>query len=154
MCRSSKQAGRFQIRGATSVDTERINALLTHVNLPLPEPHEEVCFLIAEDAAGGVQGCVGWQIFENCALIRSLAVHWSQRGEGIAQSLVVEAIAQMKDQDLTDCYLLTLDAQGFAEKFGFRQISREQLPEPVQASHQVSSVCCSSAKTMHRPLAD
>jgi amino-acid N-acetyltransferase len=49
---------------------------------------------------------------------------------------------------LTEVYLLTLDAQGYFESFGFAVIDRERVPAEVAASREFDSICPATATAM------
>ncbi|WP_276503984.1 hypothetical protein [Terrimonas pollutisoli] len=57
-----------------------------------------------------------------------------------------------KSKEIISMYLLTETASKYFEKKGYKTIDREQVPEPVKASSEFSSVCPVSATVMMKPI--
>ncbi len=156
----------YRIRPAVPVDLRRIHSLLREGALP-PEGVEErlregyvvaVCGAEAtgvggiEDQGPEVVGVCGVEKHGPYGLLRSLAVSSPQRGTGIGRILVENRIKWAADEGLRALYLLTTDAEGYFERFGFVRIERAEAPAEIKASSEFSSLCPESAAVMVLPL--
>ncbi|MTI87017.1 MAG: GNAT family N-acetyltransferase [Balneolaceae bacterium] len=82
------------------------------------------------------------QSFGDNLLLRSVAVHSTQRGKRIGAQLVEKLV---QDFGRKPIYLLTESTTGFFEQLGFIVIKRGEVPEGVQKSTQFSKICPASA---------
>ncbi|MFB6265093.1 MAG: GNAT family N-acetyltransferase [Bradymonadaceae bacterium] len=139
--------------------TEAIERLLEACDLEaLPEPDLEVFspsrYYCAETRAGGIAGCVGWNRFEDAAVMHSLGVAPSSRRSGIGASLFATAVGQIMDEAPVEAiYLRTRQAVGYFSRFGFKRVETDAIPEPV-ATHPVYDVGDPGATTMVRRYRD
>lgn len=82
---------------------------------------------------GELVGCVAVHIdLENLAEIRSLAVDERYRNHGLGRRLIEAALEDARILGVPKVYALTYIA-GFFEKFGFKVISKDELPQKVWA---------------------
>jgi amino-acid N-acetyltransferase len=109
-------------------------------------------FKIYRDATGKLLGTGGLEFYDHSALIRSVAVVESERGKSTGKQIVQDLLEQAKVRSIKSVYLLTETAPGFFEKLGFRNVSRESVPDAVKASSEFSSVCPTSAACMEFSL--
>ena len=70
---------------------------------------------------------VNWQ---NLAELKSLAVVGSHKGKGIGRALVEAVLEEAKELKINKVFVLTY-VPGFFKKYGFKEISREELPHKV-----------------------
>ena len=75
---------------------------------------------------------IGLEIKNHSALLRSLAVDADYRNRGIATRLVGEIEDYAKSMEVDTLYLLTLTAEAFFEKYGYRRIARDSAPAGIQ----------------------
>lgn len=137
------------IRAARAEDRPAIATLLTESALPLaglPDPLD--AFVVAEDETG-IVGAMGLELFAPYALLRSAAVHPRQRGSGLGTRLAEATIALARSRQLTALYLLTTTAAEWFPRFGFRSITRAEVPPSVRASAEFVEACPASATVMH-----
>ena len=87
------------------------------------------------------------------ALLRSLAVDADYRNCGVATRLVGNIEDYAKSMDVDTLYLLTLTAETFFEKCGFRRIARDSAPAGIQETTEFKNLCPASAVCMVRHLA-
>lgn len=73
-------------------------------------------------------GCVGYELSEGVALLRSLAVQPTARGDGVGRQLVAEAEQHAKDSGAKEVFLLTTTAAAFFEQLGFKRVARDAAP--------------------------
>lgn len=133
---------------------EGISHLLETAGLPIPGHADVPVQMMAAFAGPHLVGCVGWESFGQQALLRSLAVHPSMRGQGVGQVLVDCLLDVMAGMEVDDVYLLTTEAAGFFARFGFETIERSNVPGPVQGSGEFALDCCQTAVVMKRNLGD
>ena len=97
-------------------------------------------FLVAEDAAGTIIGCVAvdatWDLLVE---IRSLAVIRKCHGKQIGRRLVEAALAEAREFGAREVFTLTY-VPDFFKRFGFEVIDRNTLP------HKVWLVCVKCPK--------
>lgn len=101
---------------------------------------------------GGLIGFVGWEDLGDAALLRSLVVVPSRRGQGWGKVLTDWALLRLAEQGVSDAFVLTTTIQDWAERLGFRRIEREAAPQALRATRQFTSLCPASAILLHRSL--
>jgi N-acetylglutamate synthase-like GNAT family acetyltransferase len=153
MQKSMAEFDGVRLRLATRADEPRVEALLTASDLPLDGVHEALdCFVVAEEGSD----LVGVAGIEECgktgqnALLRSVAVKDSWRGRGLGRALVTNAIAVAEQRGAKALYLLTTTADTYFPSFGFRQTTREAVPDDVKATKEFKEACPASATVMVR----
>lgn len=97
-------------------------------------------------------GVIGMERYGRFGLLRSMVVHPGFRNRQIAETLVNTLEQAAKSKEIMSMYLLTETASKYFEKKGYKTIQREQVPEPVKASSEFSSVCPVSATVMMKPI--
>lgn len=147
------RVGQARLRLATRRDEAAVAELLTTAHLPLDGVREALdCFIVAEegDALVGVAG------IEECgrpgtnALLRSVAVKDDWRGRGLGRALVTSAIALAEQRGARALYLLTTSAESYFPSFGFRETTRDTVPDDVKSTVEFKSACPDSAVVMVR----
>jgi UDP-N-acetylmuramate: L-alanyl-gamma-D-glutamyl-meso-diaminopimelate ligase len=124
------------IRPARREDMPRVRQILELVSLKgkdlTDDRWREGLVVIAE---GQVVGTVTVEIYDDAAVLRSLAVVPEWRGHGFGWLLADHAVARAREKGARRLYLLTETASDFfAEKFGFRAIDRATVDAAVTAS--------------------
>ena len=71
---------------------------------------------------------------------------------GIGQRLVKALEGEARAGEAAQLVLLTLTAESFFERQGYRVIDRRSVPEDVQASAEFKSLCPASAICMAKAL--
>jgi amino-acid N-acetyltransferase len=104
-------------------------------------------------AGGRVVGCAALEVYADSALLRSVAVDETARGQGIGQRLVRAALDLAHERGVRSAYLLTTTAEQFFPRFGFQRIDRREVPVDVQQSVEFRSACPASAAVMAVQLA-
>ena len=148
--------GELRIENAEASDFPAIAALLRETNLP-PDDIERYLdgFLVARgsEAATGhdtLLGSVGLEIYEESALLRSLAVHPDFQGNGLGTRLVNGITQIARDRGITRLYLLTDTAEDFFKRLGFKLVSRDEVPEEVKQSIEFTTLCTESPSFMKK----
>jgi N-acetylglutamate synthase-like GNAT family acetyltransferase len=120
-------------------DTRRVEAILRACSLSSPDLHPpDTTYLLSCTRAGGVAAAVGWSHLDSGhAILHSLAVAPTSRGSGIGASQLASAMLHLRDDlDVKGVYIRAEGAVGFFSGFGFEEIERQDLPEPV-ATHPI-----------------
>jgi amino-acid N-acetyltransferase len=133
----------LELRRATVSDVPRISDLIKYwaqKGRMLERSHELLTrtideFLILENAAGELAGCVGLhRLADDLAEVRGLAIHPDFQGKGLGRWLVLGAERLARDWGLKRLFAWTYE-QRFFEKCGFNRIPREveTLPQEIHA---------------------
>jgi amino-acid N-acetyltransferase len=140
------------IRSATIHDGERIEQLLSSLQLPTEgiEPHL-ANFVIAEQD-GQLVGVIGFERYGEEALLRSAAVAPAAQRLGIGKALTEHVIGEAAATGIDTLFLLTTTAERFFSLYGFETVSRAQVPGAVQRSIEFTSSCPASATVMRLSL--
>ena len=135
-------------RAASLADLPEIVELLTASGLPVAgvEAHIDA-FLLARQE-GSLAGCSGLERYGETALLRSVAVAEPYRGKGLARKLIAQLISVAQAEGIESMLLLTKTAAPYFEQFGFRTISRAEVPAAVQCSVQFQGACPASVTVM------
>ena len=136
------------MRRATRHDWSKIAALLVTADLPLAGADEHLpdFFLVFREDL--LVGTAGLERYGDTALLRSVAVASTERGQGLGQALVRQALAHAASLGLRQVVLLTTTAADFFPRFGFEPINRAEVPLAVQASVEFQEACPASAAVL------
>ena len=108
-------------------------------------------FWIAEHEGKPV-GVVGLEQYGGDALLRSVAVDGSWRGTGLGRTLVDTALEAARAAGVRGMYLLTTSAERYFPRFGFERITRENVPDSLNASVEFRGACPASAVIMRKMI--
>lgn len=143
---------RIALEPTTDRDLNEAIALLERNDLPTADLHAEEVRLFLARVDGEVVGVGGLEVYESAALLRSLVVVSSARGEGYGTSLTRALEDRAASLGATEVYLLTTDAGEFFGDLGYREIGREEPPRSIRNTAQFSTLCPDSAVCMRRRL--
>ena len=134
-------------------DELAIKRLLTTAGLPGADltPAHLARFLVLRDA-DQLGGVVGLEVFGAVALLRSLAVPTSRRGQGLGTRLAEAAEDHARSLGVAALYLLTTTAESFFARRGYRRIDRADAPAALHATAEFASLCPSTAVCMVKEL--
>ncbi|NHJ31855.1 MAG: GNAT family N-acetyltransferase [Asgard group archaeon] len=142
----------IKVEGAKVSDLEEIYTLLRLVGLPIEGVKENIDYFLLllrqVDTTEEIIGCVGLEIYEQYALLRSAVIHPDHQGKKYGKQLTLAIIAFAKLNGIAQLFLLTETAERFFEKFGFSKITRSQVPDIVKTSLEFTTLCDESATTM------
>jgi amino-acid N-acetyltransferase len=110
-------------------------------------------FLVAEES-GRVVGAVGFEVYGDCALLRSAVVDAGLRGSGLGIDLVESLLRRATTRGVREIYLLTTTAEHFFPRFGFVRIPRGDVAPAVRASQEFRGACPDSAIAMRKVMED
>lgn len=139
------------IRPASASDFKATLGLLRAAQLPTADISAEHLSFAAEKN-GQILGVIGLESFSNIALLRSLVVSESARGDGIGPMLVSALESSCIGNGVTELWLLTIDAHAFFEKLGYSIIGREKAPTVIRTTQEFSSLCPGDAVLMNKAL--
>ena len=140
------------IEAATVGDLSGVRALLERHHLPIDGVDEHVQTMVVAREGSRVVGAAAVELYAQGALLRSVAVDSTLQGRHLGHELTEAALRLARAHGVDTVFLLTTTAEKFFPRFGFEQISRDQLPVTVQASVEFQSACPASAVVMRKRL--
>lgn len=93
-------------------------------------------------------GCAGLEIYNDSALLRSMAISPEYQGKGFGTVLTEAIIEDARKKGIRRLYLLTDTAEEFFRRFGFRVVEREEIPEDVKTSIEFTKLCLEAPAMM------
>ena len=145
----------MKISFASVEDEKKIKEVLTASGLHYQDitPSHLQHFLVLKDGPHStLTGVVGLELKNNHALLRSLAVIEPERCKGLATQLVREIEKYAKSQRVDTLYLLTLTAECFFAKLGYRKTERDSAPPAIRETAEFKSLCPETAVCMKKQL--
>lgn len=139
----------FSFRRAADADMDGIKDLLGSCGLPYQDiaPSSGILFMVAE-SEGRLAGVCGAEVRPDAVLLRSLAVFMSFRNKGLGRMLAREIMKEAAGENRLPMFILTLTAENYLAKLGFRRIPREDVPESIRKTGQFRGVCPKTAISM------
>lgn len=104
------------------------------------------------DHDGKLVGSGGLELHGDSALLRSIAVKESYRGKHLGNKIVNDLVTKAKEVNIKNIFLLTETAREFFVRKGFREISRDAVPDAVRASSEFMHICPVTAVCMFYKL--
>jgi amino-acid N-acetyltransferase len=138
----------LEIRPARPADLEEILALLRQESLVTEGVEDHIGTFVVARHEGKLVGCGGSEAYQFAALIRSLAVAPAYRGQGLGRRLVRELIDRLASRGLREFYLLTIDAEAYFRRRGFRTIDRDEVHPQLLGSAELQGACPDTAVCM------
>ena len=140
------------IEAAQSRDLPAVRRLLEQLDLPLAGVDDHVRTMLVAREDGRVVGTAALELYPDGALLRSVAVDRQLQGRQLGHQLTEAALHLAAARGVETVFLLTTTAERFFPKFGFEQITRDDVPASVRASVEFQSACPESAIVMRRRL--
>jgi amino-acid N-acetyltransferase len=140
------------IEPARATDLAGVLDLLRRSKLPTDDLERHLDTTLVARRHGTVVGSAALELYGTGALLRSVAVDAALRGQGLGHQLTDAALEMARENRVTTVYLLTTTAGDFFPRFGFRQITRADVAQPVRESVEFTSACPASAQVMAREL--
>ena len=137
---------------AKNEDLPEILALLEDCRLPKEGLAAHLSTTLVARKGKEIVGCSALELYQELALLRSVAVKPSLRNRGLALKLTRTALDLAKHHKVTNVYLLTESASTFFSKIGFIQIQRSDVPEKIQHSAEFATLCPKTATVMTKSL--
>src|SRR5207244_3484972 len=87
-----------------------------------------------------IVGTVGLEVYDDMALLRSLAVTPACQHTGLGRALTETALSYLTTRQFRAVYLLTTTAEAFFVRHGFCLVARDAVPASVQQSVEFQGV--------------
>ena len=140
------------IHNASQDELPDILALLDECELPREGLAAHLPTILVARNGNEVVGCSALELYQESALLRSVAVKPSYRNRGLGQRLTKAALDLATHRKVSNVYLLTETANLFFSKLGFEPISRSNVPEKLQRSVEFTTLCPDTATVMAKIL--
>ena len=147
---SSTEPTQAHIRPASAADFPRLERLLTESSLPLDGVRDALGDFVVAEADGDLVGVAGLKICCDDALLRSVVVKQEWRSKGVGRALITRAISNAEARGLRALYLLTTTAEHYFPTFGFKTITRGDVPEAIRETDEFTRACPESATVMRK----
>jgi amino-acid N-acetyltransferase len=154
MTMETKRGHCVSLRSAHADDLPAILALLERVELPVAGVRKALPQFIVAESDEHIVGVAGLELYDQSALLRSVAVEANWRGTGVGQLLIERALSVTQDRGIKDVFLLTTTADHYFPRFGFTCVSREAVTSDVRASPEFQGACPASAVVMHKAFVE
>ena len=128
-----------------AADAPELAAALKDAHLPTEDLADGGRTFFGLDEGGQPVGYAGYELYGEEALLRSVVVLPEQRGKGYGRAITDAVLAEAAKAGARRAFLLTTTADGFFPRFGFRRISRAEVPPDVRTSVEFHSACPESA---------
>jgi len=96
--------------------------------------------------------CIGWEMYDSVALLRTLAVRSEWQGRGLGACLVSALERYAKAAQVENLYLLTETAERFFASRGYAVTERNAVPPAIASTAQFAGLCPDTATLMHKHL--
>ena len=145
-------AAAIEVAALAPEDKPALLSLLARCGLPEAGVRDHLSNALVARQGSRLLGSAVLEIYADGALLRSVAVEEDARGLGLGIRLTESALALARRRGVRRVFLLTETAARFFPRFGFRAISREEVPNSVRASLEFTTACPESALVMERAL--
>jgi len=145
-------ASSISIGKAKKEEAAAVMALLESCELPQDGLSDHLATTLVARYSGNVVGCAALELYGEDALLRSVAVEESMRGQGLGRRLTASAMNLAKQHGTAQIYLLTQTASSFFSRFGFKPTSRSNVPRSLQKSVEFTKACPVTALVMRVDL--
>lgn len=135
----------------TAKERKAVISVLQEKNLPVSDIDGEK-ILYALMLGGKIIGTAGLEVFEDCALLRSVSIVNEEQGKGLGKMINRQVENYAKEAGINCLYLLTTTAKDFFEKQGYSVIKREDTPKAVKQTAEFTSLCPSTAVVMKKRI--
>jgi amino-acid N-acetyltransferase len=141
------------IEQAHADDIPAVLTLLEESELPVEGLDALLGAMLVARKDQGVVGSAALELYGGVALLRSVAVAPSLRGQQLGKRLVEAALDLARLHNIEIVYLLTETAQSFFPRFGFRPIPRSEVSPVLHQSIEWTTACPATAQVMITKLA-
>jgi amino-acid N-acetyltransferase len=136
-------------------DASEVESLLTTSSLLTTDLHQnDKIQLFGAYQDENLIACIGVEIYDNTALLRSLAVRLECRSRGIGKKLSEHIEKYCQQKGVKELYLLTETADKYFDRLGYTKQKRQEAPESIKGTTQFSGLCPSSSKFMKKRVND
>lgn len=135
----------------TEKERQEVFSLLTKQKLPVTDIKEDTLLYLLLDG-DKITGTAGLDLFDDCALLRSVSVVEDVRGKGYGKVLNEQIEMFAKESGISCMYLITHTAKDFFDKQGYCVIDRATAPDAIKQTDQFTGLCPSSAVVMKKTI--
>lgn len=135
----------------TDAERQSAIAILQSHDLPTADIDEDKLLYVLYRAEK-IIGTAGLEIFDDCALLRSVSVTNDEKGKGYGRVINDEIEIFAKESGINCMYLLSTTAKDFFDRQGYCVIKREEAPEAIKQTTEFSSLCPASAVVMKKRI--
>ena len=114
--------------------------LVESVHLPSEGIAAAIEYFWVARAGEHIVGTVGLEVYDDMALLRSLAVAPACQHTGLGRTLTDTALSYLTTRQFRAVYLLTTTAEAFFARHDFCLVARDVVPANVQQSSQFQGV--------------
>lgn len=141
------------IRPARPGDLATLQSWLAAEGLPTDDLTPELmqAFLVLS-GHGAPVGMIGLEAYGGVGLLRSLVVTEAARGVGAGRALVDALEAKAVAQGVSELWLLTIDADRWFARQGYRTRDRGAAPQAIRNTREFSGLCPGDAVLMSKAL--
>lgn len=125
--------------------------LLKQQQLPVSDITEDTLLYVLLDGEK-MTGTAGLEIFDDCALLRSISVIKEEQGKGLGRIINDGMEKYAKESGINCLYLITTTAKDFFYRQGYCAIDRAATPETIKQTEQFSALCPSTAVVMKKRI--
>jgi amino-acid N-acetyltransferase len=133
------------LRPAEPPDRAYMELRLDESGLPVEDLDAALDSLYVCEVGDERIGFGGLEQYDDVALLRSVVVDETVRGEGYGTAITTGLLDRARDDGIEEVYLLTTTAAAFFADLGFERTDREAAPEPIRETTQFSDLCPDSA---------
>ncbi|MBL0357648.1 MAG: GNAT family N-acetyltransferase [Chitinophagaceae bacterium] len=135
----------------TEEDRKQAMALLQQHQLPTSDLDDDKLLYLLMDGEK-IIGTAGLEIFEDCALLRSVSVAKEEQGKGYGKIINEKIEMYAKESGIECMYLLTTTAKDFFHRQGYCAIERDAVAVSIKQTAEFLSLCPSSAIVMKKRI--
>ena len=121
----------IRLRAATASDDAAVRTLLASSSLATETSSLPPGAHYVAEARGVVVGVAILERFGGDGLLRAACVDAAWRGQGVGTALIEHVLTEAALAALDTVMILTEGAPGFFARFGFREVSSGEVPDPV-----------------------
>lgn len=143
---------RATLRPARPEEREAVEALLASNDFPTADLPDDPGWLRCLEADGERVAVGGLEPYGDHALLRSVVVEPSARGEGHGRALCEALIEEAEREGFREVHLLTTTAATFFGKRGFETAPRETAPAAIRETAEFTDLCPDAATYMRYDL--
>lgn len=134
-------------------DFSALVALLDEAGLPEAGLRDHLASTrVFRSSAGSLAASGALELYGEVALLRSVAVATTLRGQGLGRRMTQAMLGLAGERGVREVFLLTETAEQFFEGFGFAGVDRASVPAAIRSTVEFASACPASATVMRLEL--
>ena len=137
---TTRLVGAVTLTPALPGDLHAILDLVRAVHLPPEGIAETIAYFWVAREGERIIGTVGLEVYDDLALLRSLAVTPERQQTGLGRALTETVLAYLTTRQYRAVYLLTSTAEAFFARHDFYLLARDEVPTSVQQSVEFQGV--------------